>query len=50
MSGFVLSDFNADQRATLTTFVDRAADAVESVLRDGPLHTMNAFHGKAAPN
>ena len=50
VSGFVLSDFNADQRATLTTFVDRAADAVESVLRDGPLHTMNAFHKKAAPN
>ena len=50
VSDYVLSDFNADERATLPTFVDRAADAVESVLRDGTLETMNAFHGKAPSN
>lgn len=47
VSGYVLSDFNSNERATLGSFVDQAANAVESVLRDGPEHTMNAFHGKA---
>jgi len=47
VSGYVLSDFDSHQRATLATFIDSAADAVESVLRDGPQRTMNAFHKKA---
>ncbi|MEM9067963.1 MAG: aminoacyl-tRNA hydrolase [Myxococcota bacterium] len=45
-SGYVLSDFNSDERATLEDVVDSAAEMVEAVLRDGPRKAMNALHSK----
>jgi len=47
VSGHVLGDFDAVERATLPDLLDRAVDAIEIVLREGPEPAMNAFHGKA---
>jgi PTH1 family peptidyl-tRNA hydrolase len=47
VSGHVLGDFDAVERATLSDLVIRAADGIEIVLQEGPEHAMNAFHGKA---
>lgn len=41
---FVLRDFAAAERKELPTFLDDAADAVESLIRDGLAHTQTAFH------
>jgi len=42
---FVLSDFSATERKELDFLVDRAADAVESVITRGVEPTQNAYHG-----
>jgi peptidyl-tRNA hydrolase, PTH1 family len=41
---FVLSDFSAAERKELDLFVDRAADAVEAVIRDGVEVAQNLYH------
>jgi peptidyl-tRNA hydrolase, PTH1 family len=41
---FVLSDFSAAERKDLEFFVDRAADAVESVMAKGLEPTQNVYH------
>jgi PTH1 family peptidyl-tRNA hydrolase len=42
---FVLSDFSAVERKELDFLLDRAADAVESVVQRGLEWTQNAYHG-----
>jgi PTH1 family peptidyl-tRNA hydrolase len=44
-AAFVLRDFSAAERKELPFLIDRAADAVEAMLRDGLAATQNAFHG-----
>jgi PTH1 family peptidyl-tRNA hydrolase len=44
---YVLSDFTAAERKELDFLVDRAADMVESIIRDGLEQTQNAYHGTA---
>lgn len=46
VEGYVLSDFNSDERATLPDVVDRAAEMVEAIVDKGPRAAMNALHGK----
>lgn len=41
---YVLRDFSAEERKDLDWHVDRAADAVESLLTEGLERTQNAFH------
>lgn len=41
---YVLADFTADERAHLDGIVDRAADAVEAIVRDGVGPAMNTFN------
>jgi PTH1 family peptidyl-tRNA hydrolase len=41
---FVLRDFASAERKELDLIVDRAADAVEAVVRDGLVAAQNAFH------
>jgi PTH1 family peptidyl-tRNA hydrolase len=41
---YVLSPFNGDQHAAVADAVRRAADAVESLLREGEERTMNCFN------
>jgi PTH1 family peptidyl-tRNA hydrolase len=45
---WVLSPWSATEGASLDTLLDSAADAVESVVRDGVVKTMNTFN--AAPS
>ncbi|SCL18495.1 aminoacyl-tRNA hydrolase [Micromonospora inyonensis] len=42
---YVLSDFSSVERKELEFLVDRAADAVESVISRGVEWTQNAYHG-----
>lgn len=42
---FVLRDFSAAERKELPIELERAADAAESLLREGLAATQNAFHG-----
>jgi PTH1 family peptidyl-tRNA hydrolase len=42
---YVLSDFSTAERKELEFLVDRAADAVESVITRGVEWTQNAYHG-----
>jgi peptidyl-tRNA hydrolase len=42
---YVLSDFSAVERKELEFLVDRAADAVESLINRGLEWTQNAYHG-----
>jgi PTH1 family peptidyl-tRNA hydrolase len=42
---YVLSDFSSVERKELEFLVDRAADAVESVITRGVEWTQNAYHG-----
>jgi PTH1 family peptidyl-tRNA hydrolase len=44
---FVLRDFSVAERRDLAVLVDRAADAVESVVQHGLLPTQNLFHSTA---
>ncbi len=46
VEGYVLSDFAAIERAELPDVLDRAALAVEGILRDGPQKAMNRLHAK----
>lgn len=41
---FVLRDFSPTERKELPAYVERAADAVESLISDGLAATQNAFH------
>jgi PTH1 family peptidyl-tRNA hydrolase len=41
---FVLKPFNTEERKSLELEIDRAADAVEAILRDGLLTAQNAFN------
>jgi peptidyl-tRNA hydrolase, PTH1 family len=43
-AAFVLRDFTAEQRKELPLLVDRCADAVEALVRDGLEPAQNAFH------
>jgi PTH1 family peptidyl-tRNA hydrolase len=43
-AAFVLRDFTAEQRKELPLLLDRCADAVEALLRDGLEPAQNAFH------
>jgi PTH1 family peptidyl-tRNA hydrolase len=45
--GYVLSAFPAEQRDAVAAAVERAADAVECVLRDGEEKAMNCFNARA---
>jgi peptidyl-tRNA hydrolase, PTH1 family len=45
VESWVLSDFDASERAELGDLLDRAADMVEAVVAQGPRAAMNAFHG-----
>src|SRR3954454_8389879 len=42
---YVLSDFSGAERKELEFLVDRAADVVESVVREGVEWTQNKYHG-----
>jgi peptidyl-tRNA hydrolase, PTH1 family len=42
---FVLRDFGSSERKELPLLVERGADAVEALLRDGLEPAQNAFHG-----
>jgi PTH1 family peptidyl-tRNA hydrolase len=42
---FVLRDFSSAERKELPLLIERAADAVEALLRDGLEPAQNAFHG-----
>jgi PTH1 family peptidyl-tRNA hydrolase len=44
---FVLRDFGAAERKELPLVIDRSADAVEALLRDGLARAQNAFHAPA---
>jgi PTH1 family peptidyl-tRNA hydrolase len=42
---FVLRDFSSAERKELPLLIERGADAVEALLRDGLEPAQNAFHG-----
>jgi len=44
---FVLRDFSAAERKELPLVIDRSADAVEALVRDGLDRAQNAFHAPA---
>lgn len=44
VAAYVLSRFSAAQRGELGHFVDTAADALQTVLRDGAVAAMNSFN------
>jgi peptidyl-tRNA hydrolase, PTH1 family len=46
---YVLGRFTETETASLDDAIDRAADAVEAVLRDGPKDAMNSFNIKERP-
>ena len=46
---YLLSPLKRAERREMDEIVDRASDAVESILRDGILAAMNRFNQKAAP-
>jgi len=41
---FVLSQFNDQESSDVERAVERAAQAVESLLRDGPIHAMELYN------
>jgi PTH1 family peptidyl-tRNA hydrolase len=43
---WVLSDFSRAEAAVLPELIVRAADAVESIIKDGLTTAMNRFNGK----
>lgn len=45
-AGFVLTPFSAQERAMIEPALDRAADAVEAVVREGLAAAMNRFNAK----
>jgi len=46
MVGYVLGRFQEDERATLAQVIDRAADAVQHILKHGMESSMNLFNRK----
>ncbi len=48
VTSHVLSDFSAEQERDLDDVIALAADAVETVLNEGPLAAMNEFHSRKA--
>ncbi len=46
VEGYVLNDFNADERAVLSAVLDGVADMVEAIMDKGPEKAMNALHRK----
>lgn len=46
---YVLGDWSSTERDQLDAIVDRAADAVESVVRDGAISAMNLFNVRSGP-
>jgi len=44
VSGYVLSSFSGEERKTLISVVERAADAVEDIISQGTLKAMNTFN------
>jgi PTH1 family peptidyl-tRNA hydrolase len=46
-AAFVLRDFSAAERKELPLLLERCADAVETLLRDGLAAAQNAYHGPA---
>ena len=44
LADYVLSPFNATERESLPSIVERAADAVETATRDGVDHAMNEYN------
>ena len=46
MVGYVLGRFQEDERATLAQVIDRAADAVQHILKHGVESAMNLFNRK----
>ena len=49
VADYVLSDFDAVERATVPDLLQKAITAVERVLKDGPAAAMNAVNPKAPP-
>lgn len=49
LSKYVLSPIKKSQYAAFDEVLDRAADAVETILKDGPAAAMNRFNRKAEP-
>jgi len=49
VSGYVLSDFPSAQAGTVEQLIDRAADAVESVVARGITASMNEFNIRETP-
>jgi hypothetical protein len=47
---YVLSSFRPEERAELPAVLARAADAVELVLRDGPVAAMNVVNSPPNPH
>jgi len=47
---FVLSPFRHDQQETVAEMVERAAEAVEIIVREGVERAMNQFNRRADPN
>ncbi|GAB4276623.1 MAG: aminoacyl-tRNA hydrolase [Deferrisomatales bacterium] len=41
---YVLSPFDPDEKAVLSGLLDRAAEALESIVVEGPLRAMNRIH------
>ena len=50
MAAHVLSGFSEDDKKLMDEAVERAADAVELILREGVTAAMNAYNGKADNN
>jgi peptidyl-tRNA hydrolase, PTH1 family len=48
-AAYVLHDFSADQRGELPFLLDKAADAVETLLASGLAAAQNAFHSAPGP-
>jgi peptidyl-tRNA hydrolase, PTH1 family len=46
---FVLRDFSAAERKELPILLDRAADAVETLVREGLAAAQNVFHANSLP-
>ncbi len=44
VTNHVLGPFDEDEAARLPALVDRAADAVEHIVWEGPIHAMNRMH------
>lgn len=47
LADYVLSPFHPDERAVVATMVDRGADALEAVLKDGVDAAQKAYNGAA---